>query len=86
MVDSSSSLLQRIQARLNSNNKENNAIVFEESQEQEEANESESDIDDNITLDECVDVVQRKSQDANSSFTRIVQYSTPKSNNNLKEV
>uniref|UniRef100_A0A7M5UA01 ERCC4 domain-containing protein n=1 Tax=Clytia hemisphaerica TaxID=252671 RepID=A0A7M5UA01_9CNID len=76
------SLFQRAQARLN--NKENE-IVFEDSDEEED---SESDIDDNITLDECMDMVQRKSQDVNSSFTRIRQLHQEgmNKNTNLKEV
>jgi len=76
------SLFQRAQARLN--NKENE-IVFEDSDEEED---SESDVDDNITLDECMDMVQRKTQDVNSSFTRIRQLHQEgmNKNTNLKEV
>ena len=89
MAESSSSLLQRIQARLN-NNKENQQIIFADSDADDDENESESDIDDNITLTECVDVVKRKSQDQNSSFTRLIKpnVSTGISNHkpNLKEV
>ena len=71
------SLLQRVQARLNI---ENNTKDSQEEEEEEKENtiiqekndDSESDVDDDISLDQCISLVEQKSQDPNSSFTRIV--------------
>ena len=83
------SLLQRVQARLNNNqgsqHKENDkAAPFDAN----ENVDSESDIDDDISLDQCISVVEKKSQDPNSSFTRIVTLDgiSTKTSSTLKEV
>lgn len=81
------SLLQRVQARLNNNqddniNKENGAAALPI----EDETDSESDIDDDISLDQCISVVERKSQDPNSSFTRIVNLDRTTKSSTLKEV
>ena len=81
------SLLQRVQARLNSN-QDNHTEDTEKNrgvQEQEDVD-SESDIDDDITLDQCISVVEKKSKDPNSSFTRIVNLERTTKNSTLKEV